>query len=262
MTADDSKATLETIGPELITQIFSQLPTFSDVFALAATCHWLREVYSAHVPPIYDKIAPRNISCLCQARRFLHDQGGPAEEASLSTKDIRSLVRNSHMVERAILQFERYMDPEDDGTGEPDPSSLLTPTERQWFVPAYYKLWDLIRSDPSMWSLKIEALTLKQLYYLFEMTSLTQSIGQGEEQIPSPNCDYHHIDCVDSIHCATSKEHLALGEKVWARIQDISQQMLGQEAQHPWTFAKLEGFMDFLITWAARRALERLFEGA
>ena len=109
MTAYDSKAALETILPELITQISCQLPTFYDVFVLAATCHRLREIYSTQIPPIYSKIAPRTIALLRQARRFLHSQGGSAEEAPLSSNDIRSLVGNSHVVDKAILQFERQI---------------------------------------------------------------------------------------------------------------------------------------------------------
>lgn len=109
MIAYDSGAALESLAPELIIRIFFQLPTFSDVFALSATCRRLRHVYATNIHPIYGKLAPRNIACLRQARRFHLDQGGSAEEASLSTEDIRSLVRNSHVVEKAISQFGRQI---------------------------------------------------------------------------------------------------------------------------------------------------------
>ena len=107
--AYDSRAALNLIASELITQIFCQLSTFSDVFALAATCRRLRDVYSTNVSSIYGQIAPKTIACLRQARRFLLDQRGSREEAPLSAKDIRSLVRNSHVVDKAMLQFERQI---------------------------------------------------------------------------------------------------------------------------------------------------------
>ena len=42
---------------------------------------------------------------------------------------------------------------------------------------------------------------------------------------------------------------MALGEKVWARIDDVSQQIFGQDSPHPVIYAKHEGFMDFVVMW-------------
>ena len=57
---------------------------------------------------IYSQVAPRSIPCERYARSFLADQGGPAVDIpKLSTRDVLYIVRNSCMIEKAILQFER-----------------------------------------------------------------------------------------------------------------------------------------------------------
>ena len=104
-----------------------------------------------------------------------------------------------------------------------------------------------MRSDPSMWSLKIEGITLKRLYYLHEMTRLTQSIGQGEEQVPPPMFPNESPDSVYSINSKISEKRIVFGQNVWARIQESSQQMFGQDAEDPIIFAKHEGSLDFVV---------------
>lgn len=106
-----------------------------------------------------------------------------------------------------------------------------------------------MRSDASTWSLRIEGMTLKRLHYLYEMTKLPQSIGQGEEQVPPPTFSDEPPDSVHSINSGTSEKRIALGEKVWARIDDVSQQIFGQDSPHPVIYAKHEGFMDFVVMW-------------
>ncbi len=93
---------------ELLVTIFSLLSRFSDVFALAVTCHRLRHVWMTSTNVIYRQVAPRCIPCEQHARMFLADQGGPAKESPmLSAEDVRRLVRNSWVVEKAISEFEK-----------------------------------------------------------------------------------------------------------------------------------------------------------
>jgi len=105
---------MATYGPlsrtptELLEKIFSLLPQLSDVFALAATCHRLRQVWTTSTNTIYRQVAPRCIPCEPYARSFLADQGGPAQESPLlSPEDLRRLIRNSWAVEKSITEFER-----------------------------------------------------------------------------------------------------------------------------------------------------------
>lgn len=93
--------------PELVTKIFCRLSSFSDVFALSATCRQLRYIWFSNVTPIYSHVAPRSIACATQARKFLNDQGALAVDYSLSAENVVQLVRNSSVVEKAVQQFER-----------------------------------------------------------------------------------------------------------------------------------------------------------
>jgi len=89
---------------ELLEKIFSLLPRLSDVFALAATCHRLRQSTNT----IYRQVAPRCIPYEPYARNFFADQGAPAQESPLlSAEDVRRLVQNSWVVEKSISGFER-----------------------------------------------------------------------------------------------------------------------------------------------------------
>ena len=93
---------------ELITDIMCRLPSFSDDFAFAAICRRLRRIWSEDVTFIYKHVAPRTIKCEHDARILPADQGGAAADSPvLSVRDVLRLVRNSHIVEKSIGQFNR-----------------------------------------------------------------------------------------------------------------------------------------------------------
>ena len=93
--------------PEVATSIFSQLASFSDVFALSAVCLRFRHLWLENVNPIYNQIAPRSIPCERAARRFLVDQNGPDLGSPMSAKDVVRIEQNASIVEHTVLQFER-----------------------------------------------------------------------------------------------------------------------------------------------------------
>ena len=95
------------MSAEIITEIFCQLPSFADVFALETTCTRFRYVWTTNVTPIYGRVAQRSIPCERHAHSFLADQGGPPLDGVLSAGDVVRMVRNTRVVENAILQFER-----------------------------------------------------------------------------------------------------------------------------------------------------------
>lgn len=110
--ASDSNDALSSMPAELITVIFCLLPSFSDVIALAATCHRLRHIWTTNTTTIFINVAPRGIPCHRYARNFLTDQGGPAlDSPTLSAEDVVRMVRNSHIVEKAVFQFEKEIVP-------------------------------------------------------------------------------------------------------------------------------------------------------
>ena len=107
---NDSNSHLLSIPVELVTKIFSLLPSFFDILALAATCRQLRHTWATNVTSIYSQVASRSIPCERYARRFLADQGGPATDfPTLSARDVLCMLRNSCVVEKAILQFEEHI---------------------------------------------------------------------------------------------------------------------------------------------------------
>jgi hypothetical protein len=93
--------------PEVATNIFCQLPSFPDVFALSRVCHRLRELWLMNVNSIYNEIAPRSIPCINAAGRFLVVHDGLSLESPIAAKDVVRMLRNADVVEKAILQFER-----------------------------------------------------------------------------------------------------------------------------------------------------------
>ena len=95
--------------PEVATNIFCQLPSFSDVFALSAVCCRLRHLWLENVNAVYNQIAPRTIPCERVARRSLVDQDGPGLGSPMSAKDVVRMVRNAGIIESAILQFEQQI---------------------------------------------------------------------------------------------------------------------------------------------------------
>jgi hypothetical protein len=106
----NASSSLTTIPPELVVRVFCILPLFSDVFALAATCHRLESVWAENVNSIYKKVAPKSIQCEHHARVLLADLGGPALGCPISSpRDVVCMLRNSRVVEKNIRQFEKQI---------------------------------------------------------------------------------------------------------------------------------------------------------
>ena len=94
------------IPTELIIHIFKCSSSLSEVLALAATCHRLQEIWHDNVTEIYTPVAARSISCEKHARRLCADHGG-LKDGNVSPQDVRRILRNAHIVKKAIVQFEK-----------------------------------------------------------------------------------------------------------------------------------------------------------
>lgn len=105
-----------------------------------------------------------------------------------------------------------------------------------------------MKVDTTEWQPRLEAMTLKQLYHLCEMTKLTQSIGR-EEVVPAPPFPNADPDSAIAINSGQSKERIALGEKTWEHIERTYQRIYHRDAEYPWIFAKDEGFLWFIVMW-------------
>ncbi|MCJ1296583.1 hypothetical protein MMC34_008149 [Xylographa carneopallida] len=260
--ADDNRhPSLSIMPPEVASNIFCQLSSFSDVFALSAVCCRLRDIWLESVNPIYHQIAPRSIPCERAARRFLVDQDGPDLGSPMSAKDVVRMVRNANVIEKAILQFEREIvrrvrSVTVDGLeyeGFYGPNVLkhpptLTRTERTRFICSYYALWSLMRIDRSEWESRIQAMTSQELYYLREMAKLTQSIGQ-EEIVPPPMFPLEPPDSIHSINSGQSEKRIGLERRIGEQIQHNSWRFFERDAQDCSNNAKHEGFLWFVVLW-------------
>ncbi|KAI4120189.1 MAG: hypothetical protein LQ338_007192 [Usnochroma carphineum] len=168
------------------------------------------------------------------------------------------MVRNAGVIEDAILQFEREivsrvrMDglsaEEFYGPGAHKHPPTLTRTERTRFIRSYYSLWSLMRLDLSEWDPRLQAMTSQELYYLREMTKLTQSIGR-EEIVPPPMFPDEPSDSVHSINSGQSEKRMTLARRIWQQIQRNSRHFFERDAQDPSVFAKHEGFLWFVVLW-------------
>lgn len=255
---------------ELLMNIFSLLPRFSDVFALAATCHRLRHVWTTSTDVIYRQVAPRCVPCERYARIFLADQGGPAKEESsmLSAEDVRRLVRNSWAVGKSISEFERNVVCKvrsmslSESLGEGNTILIFSPagpwdaekcygaqrhppyltrTERPRFIRSYYQLWSLMKLDTAKWRSRLEAASLKQLMLLYEMSNLTQSIEPGEGR-SDPELQHH-------TSFRRSDKRIELSREIRKHMDDRYRCIHDQELDDPWVLAKSDGYLNFIVMW-------------
>lgn len=107
-----------------------------------------------------------------------------------------------------------------------------------------------MKLDPSALQTRLESTTLKQLYYLCEMSKLTQNIG-GEEAVPLPynpsadtNPDSEHI-----IDHRRSRERAALGARIWDHLVRTFRRIHDDDPEDVWVYAKEDGFLSFVVLW-------------
>ncbi|KAG8534352.1 uncharacterized protein KY384_001196 [Bacidia gigantensis] len=256
-----ARPTLISLPSEITIQVICRLPRLADVLALSATCKHLRDIWSSNVTQIYDCLASKSIPCLQHARSFYADQEGLAVDDAMSTTGVARMMRNARIVEKAIVQFEREIvsrvktdgisaDELEQcyGVGARGHPPTMTPTERGRFVQSYYTLWGLMIFDTSRWTPRLEVMTSQELYYLHEMTKLTQNIGGGES-VPAPLFPDQPPDSVHAIDSGRSGEREILEYAVWHQIDHISQRIFGEKAIHADIYAKHEGFMGFVVIW-------------
>jgi len=126
----------------------------------------------------------------------------------------------------------------------------LTPSERARFIRGYYQVWGMMKIEPSSWPSRLACLKLKDLFRLYEMTKLNQSIG-GEETIfsfqnPNPGS-------IRTIRRGASQKRLALEKEIWQDICQVYQEIFDTESEpdFPWILEGKEigGYMNFIVIW-------------
>lgn len=268
------------IPTELVTEIFSLLPTLHDIFALAATCHRINHIWSTNATGIYHRVAPRSIPCEPYARRFLSDSGGPAPDyPKLNTVNIRHIARNASIVEKSIAQFEkdivwrvRSESPQSlldyfswineiasgipkaereacYGEGARRHPPYLTSKERPRFVRLYYQIWGLMKLNADQQQSRLQSMSLKQLYRLHEMSRLPQNVGGDEARSPDtwPNAppETAHL----YFNWSQSKVRSDLMQRIREHLEERYQSAHKCGADSPEVYAKEEGYYPFIVIW-------------
>ncbi len=105
-----------------------------------------------------------------------------------------------------------------------------------------------MKVDATEWQPRLEAMTLKQIYHLYEMSRLTQSIG-GEEIIPPLRHPCHDPDSLHAINSNKSEKRKALERKIMDHLERRYMEVYNEGAEDPWIYANDEGFLWFIIMW-------------
>jgi F-box-like len=104
----NSRIILLHLPVEILVEIFSYLPSLSDVICHAAACRHLRLVYAENAK-IFNEVAPRTFAYYQRARQLLADGGGPALGEMVSLFYLATMLRNWKIVQTAMAEFELHM---------------------------------------------------------------------------------------------------------------------------------------------------------
>jgi len=96
------------------------------------------------------------------------------------------------------------------------------------------------------WQSRLEAMTLKQIYHLYEMSRLTQSIG-GEKIISPLRHSCHDPDSLHAINSNKFKKRKALKRKIMDYLKRRYMEVYNEGAEDSWIYANDEGFLWFII---------------
>lgn len=102
--------------------------------------------------------------------------------------------------------------------------------------------------DPAEWQSRLEAVSLKQLILLYEMSNLIQSIGSVEGQPNDPNLELN----TQSHHWASfrrSDTRVELGQRIRKHMENTYRRIHNEEFEDPWALAKEDGFLMFVVLW-------------
>lgn len=102
--------------------------------------------------------------------------------------------------------------------------------------------------DPAEWESRFEAVTLKQLILLCEVSGLRQSIGPEEEHPCGLDLD---IDA-QSPHPARFHQpdkRIELSQRIEKHIEDRYRHIHNENFDGPWPLAKYDGYLGFIVLW-------------
>jgi hypothetical protein len=221
---------------------------------------------------IFESVRFNDVWAGQQAYQFFLAQSRTEETDPKSVEDIHQIIRHYSVVENAILVFERQIvsrvtcrlyrpSPSPyqiTDSNQADKSVLnycyglsdthpptLTINEKFRFIKSYYTLWSFLNLPLSSWYATLLNLDLREMYVLWEMCNLQQSIGKEEAIPPHPHPDADP-DSFLAIHkhgqSQTRKRLQALISLYVERISVI-------DAYNIWDLYKGEGSPGFMVIW-------------
>ena len=106
-----------------------------------------------------------------------------------------------------------------------------------------------MKLHPAKWQSRLESMTLKKLYHLYEISKLWQSIGR-EEVRPAPRFPYAGPHYIRTINKERSKERMALTKRTWQHIEHVYQRIHNRDPEFFWTvYDSCEGAFGFVALW-------------
>ncbi|EPE26288.1 hypothetical protein GLAREA_02200 [Glarea lozoyensis ATCC 20868] len=225
-----------------------------EVFYLASTCHRNRNIWMNNANSIFETVRFNDVWAGRQAYQFFLAQSGTNETDTKSVEDIRQIVRHYSVVENAILVFERQIVSR--VTSDKSilnycygPSSTHPPTltmnERFRFIKSYYTLWSFLNLPLDSWYTNLIALDLREVYVLWEMCNLQQSIGKEEAIPPHPHPDADP----DSFLAIHKHGQSQTRKRLQALISLYVERISVADAYNIWDLYKGEGSPGFMVIW-------------
>lgn len=107
----------------------------------------------------------------------------------------------------------------------------------------------MMKKDTVDWAKRLEKIKLKELYLLFEMSKLNQSIGM-EEVLPSFPDPQPLPGSYHAINRRFSEKRQQLSKFIWKDIKKTYLRTRNEEASDLWAVnVKAEGYLNFLVLW-------------
>ena len=106
-----------------------------------------------------------------------------------------------------------------------------------------------MKIDRSEWDSRLQGMTSQELYYLKEMTDLTEGYAMLNETIHQPTLPLQPPDSLHSINHSEPRKRFDLGQCIWEQIQRNSLRFFEQDALFTSCYAKHEGFFVFVVFW-------------
>jgi hypothetical protein len=101
--------------------------------------------------------------------------------------------------------------------------------------------------DPAVWQSRLEAVSLKQIILLYEMSNLRHNIGSEVGHHYGP----HDIDTQSQRPTSfrRSDKRIELSRRIRKYMENTYRRIHSEDFGDPWVLAKEDGYLSFLVLW-------------